>query len=99
MHEAALLIGKSRLLAQRAAGRPAARAAETCLRRALEVAHGQGARLLELRAALALARHCRTHRRAGEGRALLNEAHAWFADHAAVTPEISAARRFLAEVA
>src|SRR5262249_33779145 len=47
LHEAALLIGKSHLLAQRA-GRPAACAAETCLRRALEIARAQGARLLEL---------------------------------------------------
>jgi DNA-binding winged helix-turn-helix (wHTH) protein/predicted ATPase len=99
LHEASLLIGKSHLLAQRALGGPAARAAETCLRRALEVARDQGARLLELRAALALARHCRAYRRDGEARALLKEAHAWFADQSAVTPEISAARRFLIEIA
>jgi DNA-binding winged helix-turn-helix (wHTH) protein/tetratricopeptide (TPR) repeat protein len=101
LHEAAVLIGKSHLLAQRATGTPAARsaAAETCLHRALEVARSQGARLLELRAALALARHCRASRRDRETRALVKETHAWFADQSALTPEISAARRFLAEPA
>jgi predicted ATPase len=43
--------------------------AESCLRRALEAAHAQGARLLELRAAMSLARllEARGRRREAEG--------------------------------
>ena len=59
IHEAALLIAKSHLLAgggeRGRSSRAAADAAEACLRRALDVARAQGARLLELRAAVALA--------------------------------------------
>jgi len=101
VHEAGLLIGKSHLLAAGGAGgsSPArsAAAAEACLRRALDVARAQGARLLELRAAVALARHCRRHGRAADGRALLAAAHAAFANVPPATPEIVAARQLLAE--
>jgi len=100
--EPALLIGKSQLLAGPAAGgrpsRAAAAAAEECLRRALAVAHAQGARLPELRAAVALARHCRGQGRLVDAQGPLRAAYAWFADRAPVAPEIAAAQRLLAEM-
>ena len=103
LHEATLLIAKSHLLvAASPQGRPTAaavRAAETCLRRATAVAHAQGARLLGLRAAVALARHCAKDRRTAEGRALLIAAHSPFDGLASLAPEIGAARRLLAELA
>ena len=73
-------------------------AAEDCLRRALEVARGQGARLVELRAAVALARHCRERGRVDEGREALGEAYAWFADRQPAADEIAAAGHLLAEL-
>src|SRR4029450_10909125 len=76
VHEAGLLIGKTQVLALGRPGESAAEAAETeaCLRRALAIAAAEGARLIELRAAVALARHCRAGGRAAEGRALLEAA-------------------------
>lgn len=101
LHVPALLIGKSRLLSGGGPGGRASRAAadeaEACLRRAIDVAGGQGARLVGLRAALALARHCRAQDRDGEGRAALAAAHAWFDEHPAAVPEIAAARALLAQ--
>jgi tetratricopeptide (TPR) repeat protein len=99
LHEAPLLVGKSHLLAAgpAAVGRSrAAGAAEECLRRALAVARAQGARLLELRAALALARHCQARERGGDVRAALEAASAWFEAHDSAAPELAAARRLLA---
>jgi DNA-binding winged helix-turn-helix (wHTH) protein/tetratricopeptide (TPR) repeat protein len=100
LHEAPLLIGKSHLLAggseRGRASRAAANAAEDCLRRAIDVAHAQGARLLELRAAVALARHCRERGRSGEARAPLSAAYAWFADRPPAAAEIRAAQSLLA---
>jgi predicted ATPase len=102
LHEAALLIGKGQLLAEGSergrSSRTAANAAEACLRRALDVAHAQGARLLELRAAVALARHCRERGRAEDARALLTAVHAWFVNRRPAAPEIVAARQLLAEL-
>lgn len=98
--EATLLIGKSRLLTNGSDNGRSSRADETeaCLRRALDVAHAQGARLLELRAAVALARHCRGRGRTAEARALLTAAHAWFVNRPPATPEIAAAHQLLAEL-
>jgi DNA-binding winged helix-turn-helix (wHTH) protein/tetratricopeptide (TPR) repeat protein len=98
--EAGLLIGKSRLLTDGSDNGRSSRAdeSEACLRRALDVAHAQGARLLELRAAMALARHCRGRGRTAEARALLTAAHAWFANRPPATPEIAAAHQLLAEL-
>src|SRR6185369_16758512 len=81
-HEAALLIGKSNLLAEGGERSRSSRVneAEACLRRALDVAHAQGARLLELRAAIALARHCLERGRGHDARTPLEAAHAWFAN-------------------
>ncbi len=98
VHEAGLLIGKSDLLVASASSRTASRAAEECLRRALDVARAQGARLVELRAAVALARLCRKNRRATEARALLVAAHAPFVDARPAAPEIAAARGLLADL-
>ncbi len=100
VHEATLLIGKSHLLVS---GGPLFRAvadnAEACLRRALAVARAQGARLLELRSAVALARHCQKQGRAAEARETLAGAHAWFAGGRSTVPEIRAARDLLAALA
>lgn len=101
-HEAALLIAKSHLLADGGdrgrSSRAAANAAEACLRHALDVAHAQGARLLELRAAVALARHCRARERTAEAREVLTAAYAWFTHRRPAAPEIIAAHRLLAEL-
>jgi len=97
IYEAGLLIGRSGLLADD--GRKSSRgvsAAEHDLRRALDVARMQGARLFELRAAVALARHCRDRGRAGEARTLLADAYAWFEGRPAATPEIASAGKLLA---
>jgi DNA-binding winged helix-turn-helix (wHTH) protein/tetratricopeptide (TPR) repeat protein len=103
LHEPGLLIGKGHLLAagghRGRSSRPSDNAAEACLRRALDVAHAQGARLLELRAAVALSRHYAERGRMKEARALLSTAHAWFADRRPTVPEIVAARHLLAELA
>jgi hypothetical protein len=92
LHEVHLLIGKSRL----AAGDDDA--VEALLRRAVDVARRQGARLLELRVAVDLARHRRQRGDADAARALLAEAHDPFAGGPASTPDIAAARRLLTEL-
>jgi len=101
-HEAALLIGKGNLLAEGGdrgrSSRAVATTAEDCLRRALDVAHAQGARLAELGAAVALARHCRERGRIAEARTVLTTAHAWFVNHRPAAPAIMAARSLLAEL-
>jgi tetratricopeptide (TPR) repeat protein len=100
VHEATLLVGKSHLLVGSGPlSRAAADSAESCLRRALGIAHSQGARLLELRAAVALARHCHKQGRAAEVRETLAGAHAWFASARSTVPEIRAARDLLAAIA
>jgi tetratricopeptide (TPR) repeat protein len=83
LHEAGLLIEKSRLVT---AG------TDECLRRALDVARGQGARLLELRAATALAQRQRSE----EARAQLADALAPFADARTLAPEVVTGRELLA---
>jgi adenylate cyclase len=100
LHEAPLLIAKSHRLADGGERGQSARAteAEACLRRALEVARAQGARLMELRAAVALARHCRDRGRAADARAALAQAYAWFEGRRAAAPEIAAAQHLLAEL-
>jgi adenylate cyclase len=97
VHEAGLLIGKSELLVATSSSRSAAHAAEECLRRALDVARAQGARLVELRAAVALARHYQRSGRAPEARELLVATHAPFVDSRPAAPEIAAARQLLAD--
>jgi class 3 adenylate cyclase/predicted ATPase len=53
-------------------------AGETSLLRAMEIARTQKARMLELRAAIALARHFRTNRRVAEAIGLLQPLAEWF---------------------
>jgi adenylate cyclase len=91
--EAAVLVQKSHLLAARGArGRAAA---EDCLRRAVDVARTQGARLLELRAAVALARQADTAARRTEARVVLDAACAPFADRPTPPADVATARRLL----
>ncbi|MFN8600991.1 MAG: AAA family ATPase [Candidatus Binatia bacterium] len=103
LHEVGLLLGKSQLLvsteqATRTRAKARADAAEGCLRRALDTARGQGALLLELRVALALARHLSKRDRPGEARTLLAAALERFADARALVPEIAAGRRLLVKL-
>jgi predicted ATPase len=72
--------------------------AEACFRRALDVARRQGAKSLELRAALSLARLLRGRGQPAEGRRLLAEAFAWFTE-GWDTPDLQDARSFLEELA
>jgi tetratricopeptide (TPR) repeat protein len=100
LHEATLLIGKSHFLSAGGVGGRAPRAhagaAETCLRRALSVARAQGARLVELRAAVALARHRRARGDAAGARRELEIVCEWFAEQPRVA-EVEAARQLLAD--
>src|SRR5262249_11520478 len=68
--------------------------AEACFREAAAVARRQGARALELRAALRLARHLRTQGRAGEARPVLAEIYDWFTE-GRDTPDLIEARALL----
>ena len=80
-YQAELLRMKGERILRRGAPRQAAEAAaEDCFRQALEVARGQAARSLELRAALSLAR---LHQQRGDdnaGRELLAPIYAWFVE-------------------
>jgi tetratricopeptide (TPR) repeat protein len=91
-HMVHLLVAKSRFLD------PSDESAEDCLRRALDVARSQGSRMLELRAAVALARRWRERGRPAEARALVAETHACFAEAPPLVPDIRSARRLLAEL-
>jgi DNA-binding winged helix-turn-helix (wHTH) protein/predicted ATPase len=97
-YEADLYRLKGELLGQLAkrAGRKAAAGSgvEEWLERALDVARRQGARSLELRAALALAQLHRTGRRAAQSRRRLHEVHASFTEGFA-TADLLAARSLL----
>jgi DNA-binding winged helix-turn-helix (wHTH) protein/predicted ATPase len=68
--------------------------AQECLRHAIDVAQRQGARSLELRAALALARLERTGRPATHARRRLREVYAWFTEGFG-TADLAAARSLL----
>ena len=99
VHLAPLHIGKSHLLASGGPGGRSSRAvmaeAEEALQQAFAAARAQGARLFELRAAVALARHYEGQGRGVEGRSQLRAVHEWFAARPAVAPEIVAARKLL----
>ena len=56
------------------------RGAEACFRRALEVARGQGARSLELRAAMSLGRLWMAQGRRDEAREMLAAIYGWFSE-------------------
>jgi class 3 adenylate cyclase/tetratricopeptide (TPR) repeat protein len=72
-------------------------AAEASFRRAIEVAEGQRAKMLELRAALALAKLELDRSRTAEVRALLQPLSDWFQE-GADTPELLEARAVLASL-
>jgi DNA-binding SARP family transcriptional activator len=71
--------------------------AEVVLRHALEIARGQQAKSLELRAALALARLWAGSGRTAEARDLLAPAYAWFTE-GLETPDLQAARALLSSL-
>jgi predicted ATPase len=72
--------------------------AEAALQQALEVAHDQGSRSLELRAATSLARLWQSQGKVTEGRELLAECYAWFTEGFS-TPDLREARVLLGELA
>jgi adenylate cyclase len=98
LHEAPLLVAKGRLLADGTgrSSRAAGSAIEDCLRRAIDVARAQGARLFHLRAAVALARHCRERGRADDAVEALGAAYAWFEERPEAAIEVAEAGRLLA---
>jgi class 3 adenylate cyclase/tetratricopeptide (TPR) repeat protein len=69
-------------------------AAETLLRNAMEIAAGQKAKLLELRAAVGLARHWRNQDRTAEAYELLAPIYGWFTE-GFDTPDLKNARKLL----
>jgi predicted ATPase len=71
--------------------------AEACFRRALDVARRQGAKSLELRAALSLARLLGDRGRPAEGRRLLAATFGWFTE-GWDTPDLQDARALLEEL-
>lgn len=95
LFEATLLLEKGTFLA---ALRPGDDTADSCLRRAYDVARAQGARLAELRAATALARRWEACGRRDEARALLGGSWAWFADRGPSIADVEAARRLVGEL-
>jgi len=74
--------------------RPAVGQAEGCFQQALEVAHRQQARALELRAALRLGRLWRQHGKRAEADALLAPIYGWFTE-GFDTADLQEARAFL----
>jgi predicted ATPase len=72
--------------------------AEACFRQALAVARRQGAKSLELRAALSLTRLLREPGQQAEGRRLLAELLGWFTE-GWDTPDLQEARAFIEELA
>ena len=78
-----------------AGGEP--RGAEDSYRRALDVARGQGAHALELRAAISLARLWRADGRGDEARELLVRVYGWFTE-GWDTPDLLAAAELLEQL-
>jgi predicted ATPase len=91
------LRGQLLLAASEPAGPEAARSAEACYRRALEVARRQGARSLELRAAVSLSRLWQAADRHGEARELLAPIYERFTEGLDL-PELREAAALLAEL-
>jgi predicted ATPase len=79
-HEAELHRLQGELLLSSAAKGAAPDGAEACFRQAVAVARRQGARSLELRAAVSLGRLYRQQGRTAEARPLLAETYAWFTE-------------------
>jgi predicted ATPase/class 3 adenylate cyclase len=91
------LRGQLLLVASEPVGPEAARSAEASYRRALEVARGQGARSLELRAAVSLSRLWQAADRHGEARELLAPIYERFTEGLDL-PELREAAALLAEL-
>jgi len=72
--------------------------AETCFRRAIEIASAQSAKLFELRASVSLARLWGEHGKRDEAHALLAPIHAWFTE-GFDTPDLTDAKALLDEFA
>ena len=87
---------RMRAMLQRMRGRD--RDAEASLRKALEIAHKQKARLEELRAAIDLAHLLEKQERNEEGRQVVKEIYSWFTE-GFDTPELKEARRLCTETA
>ncbi len=85
---------RGELLRQDGADPPAV---EACFQRALEIARGQQAKSLELRAAMSLARLWRDHGKRDEARALLQPVYAWFTE-GFDTKDLRDAQALLAEL-
>lgn len=101
VHEVGLLIGKARLLGgetDEIPGSTSEDVAHACLRRAIEVARGQGARLLELRATMALARHEQGRGHVDAARELFGAVDAGFRDVRATAPDGASARALLTDL-
>jgi tetratricopeptide (TPR) repeat protein len=71
--------------------------AETCFRRAIEIAKGQSAKWWELRATMSLARLLRDTGRRDEARAMLSEVYNWFTE-GFDTPDLKDAKALLEEL-
>ena len=71
---------------------------EAYLQAALNVAHSQGAKSFELRAAMSLARLWRDHSRVAEARRLLAPIYGWFTE-GRDTPDVCAAKALMGELA
>ena len=85
-------------LATHSPPRAAMSAAEASFRRAIEIAHRQGARALELRAATSLARLWKDQGRQAEAREVLSTTFDWFSE-GFDTPTVAAAQALLEELA
>jgi predicted ATPase len=77
---------------------PSEAEAESCLRRAVDVARRQTARLFELRATMSLARLLGKQRHCGEARAMLAEIYGWFTE-GFDTADLKEAKALLDELA
>jgi predicted ATPase/class 3 adenylate cyclase len=77
-YEAELERLKGELMLAQVPDNPAA--AETCFHKALEIAHGQQAKSLELRTAMSLARLWQRQGKQDDARQLLNDSFAWFTE-------------------
>ena len=91
------LRGQLLAAASEPAGTEGARSAEACYRRALDIARGQGARSLELRAAVSLSRLWQAEGRQGEARELLAPIYERFSE-GRETPDLREAAALLAEL-
>jgi predicted ATPase len=85
------------LLAASEPAAPGSHSVEACYRRALEVARRQGARSLELRAAVSLSRLWRAKGRQDEARELLAPLYEWFSEGLDM-PDLREAAALLAEL-